>query len=260
MRRKSLLTSIGSIVSVFLATAGWAAQPGDVEINEIAWMGTTTSASDEWIELYNTTSAAIDLSGWQLKATDGTPSITLSGSIPAGGFYLLERTDDSSVPNIPADLIYTGALENGGETLELRNGAGALIDSVNGWSAGDNTTKATMECNGTGWQTATATYDVGLGTPKAANTGVGGGGSGGGTQQFLNQVSNAPGAINIYFNKSALTDYATSGNLANYQINLEQRLITRLDAAQSTIDVAIYEINLSDITDALIARAAAGVT
>ena len=259
MRYRSFITPIGSIVFGFLATTGWAAQPGDVEINEIAWMGTTTSSSDEWIELYNTTTSAIDLTGWQLKATDGTPSITLSGSIPAGGFYLLERTDDNSVPNIPADLVYTGALENGGETLELRDGTGTLIDSVNGWSAGDNTTKATMERNGTGWQTATATYDVGLGTPKAANTGVGGGG-GSGTQQFLNQVSNGPGSINVYFNKSALTDYATTGNLANYQINLEQRLITRLDAAQSTIDVAIYEINLPDIADALIARAAAGVT
>ncbi|MFQ5534092.1 MAG: phospholipase D-like domain-containing protein [Sphingomonadales bacterium] len=250
-----------SLAILYPPLAASAAQAGDVEINEIAWMGTTVSANDEWIELRNTTAAAVSLSGWTLKATDGTPSITLSGSIPAGGFFLLERTDDTTVPGITADLIYTGAMENGGEVLELRDGGGVLIDSVNNWAAGDNTTKATMERIPTGWQTGTAAYDVGLGTPGATNTGVsgGGGGGGGGTTQFLNQVSNEPGAINVYFNKNALTDYATAGNLANHQINLEERLISRLGGAQSTIDLAIYEINLTAIADALIERAAAGV-
>jgi len=234
------------------------AAAAEVEINELAWMGTTQSTADEWIELRNTTSGTISLNGWTLTAADGTPSIALSGTIPGAGFFLLERTDDSSVPGVAANQLYTGALENGGETLELRDGAGTLIDSASGWSAGDNATKATMERNGTGWQTATAAYDVGLGTPKAANTGQSGG-DGGGTPQFLNQVDTAPGAINVYFNKSALTEYAQPGNEANHQINLEERLILRLSEAQNRIDLAIYDFTLADIADALIERAAAGV-
>src|SRR5258707_13887588 len=64
-----------------------------VVLNEIAWMGTLASANDEWIELVNNTSSAINLTGWTLTAADGTPSIVLSGGIPAGGYFLLERTD-----------------------------------------------------------------------------------------------------------------------------------------------------------------------
>lgn len=162
---------------------------GDVVINEVAWMGTTYSSYDEWMELYNNTSTSIDLTGWTLRATDGTPNITLSGSIPAGGYFLLERTDDTSVPGINANQIYTGALNDTGEVLELRDAAGNLIDKVGAgaWYAGNNTSKSTMErinplASGTdpaNWNTSTITYNGGNGTPKALNSSSGGGGGGG---------------------------------------------------------------------------------
>ena len=60
-----------------------------IVINEIAWMGTVASANDEWIELYNTTSEEIDMTGWKLQAEDGTPSITLSCSVGAASYFLL---------------------------------------------------------------------------------------------------------------------------------------------------------------------------
>lgn len=122
--------------------------PLDVVINEIAWMGTPFSYHDEWIELYNNTEQSLNLEGWVLKAGDGTPKINLTGSIPANGFYLLEKTDDNTLPNIPADQIYTGILENKGEDLELYDNLGNLIDSINGslgWFGGNNSTKQTME-------------------------------------------------------------------------------------------------------------------
>jgi hypothetical protein len=53
--------------------------------------------------------------GWRLEAADGTPSIALAGMIPAGGYFLLERSNDESVPGVAADVIYTGALGNEGE-------------------------------------------------------------------------------------------------------------------------------------------------
>ena len=129
----------------FLAKAG-------VYINEVAWMGTTNSANDEWIEIYNDGSESIDLNGWTLSAVDGAPNINFSSTtnkiIPAGGFYLLERTDDSAVLGITADLIYTGALSNDGENLVLKNKDGSEIDRINGsngWPAGDNISKQTMQ-------------------------------------------------------------------------------------------------------------------
>ena len=117
----------------------------DVAINEIAWMGTVASANDEWIELVNNTAAPIDLAGWTLTALDGTPNIVLSGTIPAGGHFLLERTDDNTVPGLLADKIYTGALGNAGEVLSLRDAAAGLQDDVDAWYAGNSTTRQTMQ-------------------------------------------------------------------------------------------------------------------
>lgn len=122
--------------------------PIPVVINEIAWMGTATSSSDEWMELYNTTGQIVDLTDWTLSAQDGTPNITLSGSIDPFGFYLLERTDDATISDIFADQTYTGALGNNGESLKLRDSLGNLKDSADfsvGWPAGNNITKSSME-------------------------------------------------------------------------------------------------------------------
>jgi 5-methylthioadenosine/S-adenosylhomocysteine deaminase len=116
-----------------------------VVLNEIAWMGTLASANDEWIELRNNTSGPVSLAGWTLTAADGTPSITLSGTIPAGGYFLLERTDDNTVPGVAADQIYTGALGNAGEILSLRDGTTGLQDRVDAWYAGNSSTRQTMQ-------------------------------------------------------------------------------------------------------------------
>jgi len=121
---------------------------GRVIINEIAWMGTEASYNDEWIEFYNLESYPINLSGWSLKAQDGSPEIELSGTIEAQGYYLLERSDDNTISDIPANQIYTGSLSNNGENLILSDYSGAVIDQVDcleGWFAGDNASKKTME-------------------------------------------------------------------------------------------------------------------
>ncbi|MBN1317298.1 MAG: lamin tail domain-containing protein [Anaerolineales bacterium] len=113
-----------------------------IVINEVAWGGTAAESGqyDEWIELYNPTTQTVFLDGWHLTAVDGIPAITLKGLIKAKSFYLLERQDDGTVSDRPADLIYTGALENNGETMELRNSEGVLVDSSNldggGWPGG----------------------------------------------------------------------------------------------------------------------------
>lgn len=116
-------------------------------------MGTENSSYDEWIEIYNNSPDTISIEGWTLKNADGSLSINLKGDIPPYGFYLLERTDDNSVPSIKADLIYKGTLKNGGEKLELFAGSDNLTDSINceeRWFAGNNETKQTMERNSLG--------------------------------------------------------------------------------------------------------------
>ncbi|WKZ36797.1 MAG: lamin tail domain-containing protein [Anaerolineales bacterium] len=165
-----------------------------VIINEIAWAGTASGLpDDEWIELYNPGTVPISITGWNLRAVDGTPNIVLNGTIPAGGYFLLERGsnlgDDTTVSDIPADQIYTGnALSNTGEALTLYDGANRVIDTANGnggaWPAGSATTYGTMERitgtvdSDTAWHTNTGVKRNGLnanggnilGTPRNSNS------------------------------------------------------------------------------------------
>jgi len=123
-------------------------EPLDLTINEIAWMGTEKSYSDEWIEIYNNSSVEIDIIGWKIKSLNSKFYIELSGKITPKEFFILERTDDQSLPDIPADLVYRGALSNSGEHIELLDNENQIIDEINcekGWFAGNNETKQTME-------------------------------------------------------------------------------------------------------------------
>ncbi len=151
-----------------------------IVISEVAWMGSASNANAEWIELYNTGSTQT-LDGWTLSAVDGQPHIKLSGTLRENSFALLERTSDDTVPGIPAFLIYTGALGNTGEILELRDANGVLIDRVDGsdnWAiGGDNVTKDTLQRSGnppvSSFITAPPTPGMGGGTPRAPEPAAG---------------------------------------------------------------------------------------
>ncbi len=152
-----------------LCTSGASAS---VRINEIAWMGTAASSTGEWIELANDGGTQVSLSGWHLEATEGSPKIALSGVIGANGYLLIERTSDSTIPNVPADIVvsFGTGLSNAGETLVLKDATGMIVDTVVGgtnWKniGGNNLTKQTaqrLEGSLGGWIT-------GMPTPRAAN-------------------------------------------------------------------------------------------
>ncbi len=160
---------------------------GDVVINEVAWGGTAANTAHEWIELYNNTAVSVSLAGWRVTTLDGL-NLALHGEIAPYGYYLIERSSDSAISDIPADWIgtFSSGLNNTGEAITLTNALGDVMDTANGdggsWPAG--TTSATMErinsaapdTNGN-WATNTGNPRNGLdangapinGTPKCRN-------------------------------------------------------------------------------------------
>ncbi len=199
-----------------------------VKFSELAWMGTQTSTYDEWIELYNDSESDIDLTNWVIEAEDGTPYIQLSGIIKAHGYFLLERTDDTSVPDISADLIYTGALENTGERLYIKSPDGTVSDFVDNWYAGDSTTRATMArkdfslpgTDSNAWITSVSVYSAGIGTPT--------------NSQMYSSISQ-PDWFYVYFSTHLEATMPSYGPK-----NMERALINLLNSAQTTIYFAIY--------------------
>ncbi len=109
-----------------------------VRINEFM-TGVSGAATDEFVEIVNTGSAAADLSGWKLvyRSASGT-SDTVLATIPdgttlaAGGFYLFGGSGYSGPP--AADQTFSAGLAATGGGVGLRDASGALVDSV-GWGS-----------------------------------------------------------------------------------------------------------------------------
>ncbi len=143
-----------------------------VRINEVAWMGTTSSQYEEWIELYNDGTAQ-SLDGWKIyKAGGSTNLISLTGTIGAGQYFLVCRTTPSVTNPLSGACNVSGTfggsgLNNTSEHIILKDDSSASVDSVDatsGWPAGDSASKQTMQWSGS-WITA-------AGTPGASNATV----------------------------------------------------------------------------------------
>ena len=150
--------TLGTIVLVMgvlllISAVSWSQT---IVINEVAWAGTVANSTDEWIELYNPSEEAVDLTGWTLTFGKVTIELGMGAEtlLEPGGYFLLERTDDETVSDIDADLIYTKTLINDGMLIELLDSTGEVVDTANageesGWAAGNVKTEelpyATME-------------------------------------------------------------------------------------------------------------------
>ena len=107
-------SSTGTIGAYLLTVAETAfnANHGTLVINEIHYNPATGL---EFVELYNTGSTAIDMSGYTWSGI--TSTIATGTSIAAGGYFL-------------ADSLTAASLSDSGEKLELKDSTGALVDEV----------------------------------------------------------------------------------------------------------------------------------
>ncbi len=87
--------------------------------------------------------------------------------------------------------------------------------------------------------------------------------NGGGTTtsalQYFATQSNSTGAMNVYFNRSVDTTL-NSGEIAQGNVNFQTKLLQRINAAQYSIDMALYSFNdQTQIRDAIINAKLRGV-
>ena len=148
------------VLWLFLVGVGYTASPGDVVFNELMWMGSTASTSDEWIELRNTTGQTVDLSGWcvsRMSSTGETLMVAIeSGTISGEGLFLISNydvEDEKSMLAVTSDLVtrsislpnsrlqlklYDGAWEEGGRLIDVAD------DGIGTPAAGDRVRKCAM--------------------------------------------------------------------------------------------------------------------
>lgn len=102
-----------------------------VVINEIHYNSEDNTVAEEFIELHNTGSSSVDLSGWEF--TDGiTYTFNQGQQIPGGGYIVVAQDPAVALEEFGVTTLgpYSGNLSSDGERVELRNAQGSLIDVV----------------------------------------------------------------------------------------------------------------------------------
>lgn len=164
------------------------ANPGDIIITEIMQNpAAVADTSGEWFEIYNTTSAPIDMQGWIIKdeATVGEEHTISTLIVPANSYVVLGLNSDIATNGgVTVDYQYdTVSLGNSTDGIIIECSA-TIIDQVvwdNGATFPDpsgasmeldtNFYNATSNDDGANWGTSTISYGDGdLGTPGTANT------------------------------------------------------------------------------------------
>jgi hypothetical protein len=116
------------------AFAGFA--DGPVVINEINYNSAGIFDPEDWLELFNRTGSAVDLSGWTLIDGGLLPMTRFNDgqALAPGAFSVLSRDPGMFGTLFPASDVPTGLLERGlagaGDALYLYDSAGVLQDSV----------------------------------------------------------------------------------------------------------------------------------
>jgi phosphatidylserine/phosphatidylglycerophosphate/cardiolipin synthase-like enzyme len=98
-------------------------------ISEVAWGGTRANSAHEWIEFYNNTDAPISLTDWELRVVGGS-TVVLSGTMPARGFFLLQRNAATFSSGAAADQTASFSLSNSGAALQLVNPNAEIVDTL----------------------------------------------------------------------------------------------------------------------------------
>jgi Lamin Tail Domain len=110
-----------------------------IRINEFS-TGVEGALTDEFVEIFNPGSEAVDISGYRLvyRSATGTSDVNLAtisaGTIlPAGGFMLFGGSGYSGSP----DQSFSVSLASAGGGVGVRDASGLLLDSV-GWGTATN--------------------------------------------------------------------------------------------------------------------------
>lgn len=123
---------------LLIVAMGWT-QPGraEVVINEIMYHPRVDGDNGEYVELYNTGTETVDLSGWSF--TEGIDFVFPQGTLIPGGGYLVVCRNEIFLRQfyaIGSDILTTGnyapsSLSNAGEEIVLLDTAGETADRVN---------------------------------------------------------------------------------------------------------------------------------
>ena len=122
-------TAVALAAGMSAPTLAWA----DVVINEFLPNPDGTDTGNEYVELYNSGSASVDLSGWVLQAGTSTPSdkFTVPDGISiAPGAFLVLGEELVADADLTTGTLSLGNAGSSGDIVRLLDSGGTVIDTV----------------------------------------------------------------------------------------------------------------------------------
>ncbi|HRR33448.1 MAG TPA: CotH kinase family protein [Kiritimatiellia bacterium] len=108
--------------------------PSDDEEDETDYDEDTPDSEGDWIELYNTSDQAVNLTGWSLTDDADKPRkwyFPAGSSIPAGGYLVVMATGFNVGPTDGATYLHTNfKLSKDGEYVGLIDAGGAVVSAI----------------------------------------------------------------------------------------------------------------------------------
>ncbi|HNR98302.1 MAG TPA: lamin tail domain-containing protein [Planctomycetota bacterium] len=127
-----LTCAVWSAVAAALLCGLCAGADSTLVFNEIMYHPAGDEAALEWVELHNQMAVDLDISSWRVAG--GIGYVFPEGTIVPGRGFVVVAVDPAALMQATGLTgvhgPFTGRLDNGGETLELRNKSGRLMDLV----------------------------------------------------------------------------------------------------------------------------------
>lgn len=118
-----LIAATLALVGMFDGARASLITPGDLVVSEfLANPDAVSDTAGEWIEVFNTTAAPLDLNGLAIADDGSNLDVIDNGGpllVPSGGYLLLARSGDTTANGgVEPDYIYSGfSLSNGGDEI-----------------------------------------------------------------------------------------------------------------------------------------------
>ncbi len=137
---KSIIHFVSSLVLV--TAAALPAQAISLQISEVFYDPAGSDNGLVFVELYGASGLSLD--GYRVEGVNGSggavgPTLSLTGSIPGDGFFVIADLDGATtaVPN--ADLTLNFDFQNGPDSIVLRDPADSIVDALGygSFGAGD---------------------------------------------------------------------------------------------------------------------------
>ncbi|NOK12064.1 lamin tail domain-containing protein [Corallococcus exercitus] len=120
--------------AAFAITTGGTGGTGSVFINEVLLNEPGSDVNGEFVELVNSGTAAVDLSGWTVSDSTGVRHTFASGTSVAAGKAVVVFGGASGIPSGTTGAVAastgTLGLGNSGDTVTLKNSAGTAVDTA----------------------------------------------------------------------------------------------------------------------------------